>query len=228
MIRESVVAAIALAAAGIAPGQSRAAELGVTLLHLSATGTVQETPDLLVATLVGTASASDPATSQRQLDQRMAEATRIAGAATGIAWKVASYAVDRTEPDPKSTRSVWTASQTLHLQSADSHALLSLVGTLQGKGLTVAALDWTLSPSHLADAQTRASDLALKVLRARAASAAATLGLRVAGIRDVTLGGDDRPRPMPLMKAMLAAAPQATRADAEVSQDVSAEIALTP
>ena len=226
MSRTATSLVIALAAMlPLATQAARAADSAVTLLHLGATGTVRAAPDLLVADLGGQAESADPATAQRQLDQRMQAATRIAAATAGVRWQVVGYAVDRTDPDPRSVR--WTAAQTLHLEAADPQTLLPLVGRLQAAGLAVTSLAWTLSPEHLADAQLRASEQALRSLRSRADSAAATLGLKVGSIRDVTLGGDDRPRPMPMMRTMaLPAAPQATRTETEVTQEASAEIAL--
>lgn len=218
-----ILAVLAVLAAGPAQG----AEPGVTLLHLSGTGTVREIPDLLVAELSGEADGADPAVAQRQLDQRMREATRLAAGAQGVAWQVAGYAVDRTMPDQKGARPVWTARQTLHLEAVDADTLLGLVGRLQAGGLTVASLEWTLSPGHLADAQEKASDAALRAVKSRASSAAAVLGLKVGTIRDVTLGEIDRPRPMMRMMSAIAE-PQATRAAAEISETASAEVALVP
>ncbi|MCQ8278381.1 SIMPL domain-containing protein [Acetobacteraceae bacterium KSS8] len=201
----------------------------VTILHLGVEGTVHETPDLLSVDLGGSVSAADPASAQRQLDARMKSATNTAEAAKGVEWRVAGYGVDQTAPDAK-TRTIWTAHQTLHLESTDSEALLGLVGKLQAAGLTVDSLEWVLSPAHQQAAEARATVEALKLLRVRADEAAKALGLKVQSIRSVTLPEAGRVRPMPMMRMMAAApvAPMASRTDADISQDAQGEIVLTP
>lgn len=201
---------------------ARAASPDTTLLHLSATGTMRETPDLLVAQLVADSDAASPAAAQRQVNTRMAAATRLAAAAGTVRWQLGGYGVDRGG-DRQQT---WTARQTLRLDGSDAGTLLDLVGRLQAAGLAVETLSWILSPERLAAAQARASDQALKALRARADAAAASLGLKVGFIRDVTLGGSTPIRPV--LRMMASAAPQASPDAQEVVEEASAEIELHP
>ncbi len=224
-----VLFGLGTSAAGAADTPDAPAGSGSTLLHLGVVGTVHETPDLLAVDLDGSVSAPDPAAAQRQLDTRMKSATGAASAVKGVDWRVAGYGVDQTAPDAK-TRTIWTARQTLHLESSDSEALLGLVAKLQAAGLTVESLQWVLSPAHQQEAEARATDAALKMLRQRAEAAAKALGLKVQSIRSVNLPEPGRPRPMPMMRMMAAGpvAPQASRTDADISQDAQGDIVLTP
>lgn len=217
-----LAAVLALAAA---PGRATAAD--VTLLHLSATGTVREVPDLLVAQLLAESSAAGPASAQQQVNRRMAAAAHEAGLVQAVTWRLEGYTVDSNEQKPL----LWTARQTLRLEAADAGALLELTGRLQDAGLAIEVLSWTLSPEHLAAAQARASDQALRALRRQAEAAATSLGLRVGSIREVTLGSRERVRPMQRMMGMMATAEQAPRAtqDAQdIDEEASADFELHP
>lgn len=196
-----------------------------TLLHLSATGTVQETPDLLVAQLAAEATSADPVAAQKQVNRLIAAATALTAKVDGVVPHLAGYSVEHSGEKQQ----LWTARQTLRLQATNATALLELVGRLQGSGLVIGDLAWTLSPERLEDAEQLATDKALKALQANATAAARSLGLKVGTIRDVSLSdGGNGPRPMMRMKAMAMPAPEATQDAQDVSRDASAEIELDP
>lgn len=216
-----------LLAGGLTAVSVRAAAADVTLLHLSATGTVREIPDLLVAQLTAESSSTSPASAQKQVNQRMAGAAREAGQVRPVTWRLQGYTVDSNGEKPL----LWTARQALLLESADAGALLELVGRLQGSGLTIGDLSWTLSPEHLAAAQAQASDQSLRKLRQQAEAAAGSLGLKVGRIREVTVGTTEPMRPMRRMVGMMAtamAAPQATRDAQDVDEQASGDFELHP
>lgn len=207
----------ALAQTMVAPGS--------TLLHLSATGTAQAMPDLLVAELVASVRSADAAQAQRQLNRTMADAATRAGRTSGVAWRLQGYGVDRGDEDHPG----WTARQTLRLQAPDAGALLALVAQLQASGLIVEGLSWTLSPAPLQEAKVRASDQALTLLQADAAAAARTLGLKVGTIRDVSLNSEEGGvRPMMRMMSASVPTPRTTQDSQDVSCEASAEIELRP
>lgn len=223
----NIVGGCLLLAGNPAPGRAAPTDgdtplANVTLLHLSATGTMRETPDLLVALLTGESSSGNPSTAQQRVNRLMQDAGAEAAKLPSVHWQLDGYGVDRS-----SDRSpVWTARQTLRLEGADAGTLLDLVSRLQAGGLVIGELSWTLSPQHLAAARVLASDQALKALRSRAEAAAGSLGLRVGTIRDVTLDGSEPIRPMMRMMAATMAAPQATQDAQDVREDASATIEL--
>lgn len=222
--------ACGLAATGLVPAAQAAppeAPLppGATLLHLSATGTVQETPDLLVAQLAAEATSADPVAAQKQVNRLIAAATSLTAKVTGVVPHLAGYSVEHSGEKQQ----LWTARQTLRLQAMDATALLELVGRLQGSGLVIGDLAWTLSPARMEEAERLATDKALKALQANSVAAARSLGLKVGTIRDVSLSDNSNgPRPMMRMKAMAMASPEATQDAQDVSRDASAEIELDP
>ena len=197
-----------------------------TLLHLSATGTVQAPPDQLVAELIAQSTAAAPADAQRNVNAQMNRGLQAAKAVPAVETRALDYEVSPS--DEKRTR--WTAQQTLELLGSDASPLLDLANKLQEQGFVTASLDWRLSPGARRKADDDATILALKTLQDQAAAAAAALGLHVAYIKDVQIQPHAfRPaRPVGVMMAarMDAPAPTATAAPQDVSVEVSAEIVL--
>ncbi len=204
-----------------------------TLLHLSASGSVQVTPDQLAAELVASSTSPSAATAQRQVNFLMAEAMKAARAVSGGTAAVDARATGYSVSPADERHLSWVAQQTLELRGLDGGALLDLAGRLQGDGLAVASLDWQLSPSLRRRAHDEAMTQALGQLQAQAASAAAVLGLHVDHLREVRLDDPEfqsrRPARMMAMARMDAASPpQATAAPEEVDADVSADVLLRP
>ena len=211
--------------AGAGAGARAAPEPATTILHLSATGAVQATPDLLVADLVAQETSPSAAKAQRTVNGRMASAMQAARAVADVDARAIGYSV---APSGDDKHPGWVAQQTLELRGSDAPSLLDLAGKLQQDGLEAASIDWQLSPALRDRAHDAATRAALGQVQARAASAAASLGLHVDHVRDVRL---DSPvyasRPMPMM-AMQARSPppQASAAPQDVTAEVSAEYVL--
>ncbi len=201
-----------------------------TMLHLSVTGSVQASPDELVADLMAQATSPAAANAQRRVNEIIATGMKTARSVAGIEARAISYSVSPNDDK----RSTWTAQQMLELRGADGPALLDLVGKLQQQGLATASLDWQLSPALRRKAHDQATTAALKELQERAASAAATLGLHVRFMRDVRLDEPDLVprgpfRPMGLAaRAMAAPPPQATATPEDVTAEAAADVVLRP
>ena len=219
----AIIAAGSLGVAAAQPvAQPSAPE---TMLHLSATGSVLTSPDQLVADMVAEITSPSAAVAQRRVNALVGEGLKAAHAVAGVDARAIGYSVSPNDDKHAS----WTAQQTLELRSSDGPALLELAGRLQQEGLAAASLDWQMSPALRRRAHEEAITAALKDLQMRAASAAATLGLRIDHLRDVTLDASEfQPRrPFPMMALERAAPPpQATAAPEDVTADVSAEIIL--
>ena len=199
-----------------------------TLLHLSATSSVQASPDQLVAALVAQSTSSSAADAQRRVNALMTEGMRATQGTTGIEARAVGYSV--YPADDK--RTTWTAQQTLELRGSDGPVLLDLAGRLQEKGFAAATLDWQLSSGLRRRTHDEATTAALKELQTRATAAAATLGLHIDHLQDVRLdGAASQPRPLlPAQTMALRAAlpPQTTAAPEEVTAEVSADVVLRP
>ena len=221
--------------AGLAKAEPQAAAdyalpPATTILHLLATGTVQVSPDLLVADLVAQATSPSAASAQRRVNEMMTAGIKAAKAVAGVETRAIGYSVSPNDDK----RPTWTAQQTLELRGSDGPSLLDLAGTLQQQGFATASLEWQLSPALRRKAHDDATTAALKELQERAASAAATLGLHVRFLRDVRLDEPDLvPRgPFRVMglaaRSMPAPPPQATATPEDITAQASADVVLRP
>ncbi len=199
-----------------------------TRLTLSETATVMVPPDELAAVLRSEATAPTAAEAQRMVNVAMADAVARAKQVAGVTASTGGYGVF-LDTGVKPER--WRASQTLALRGADGAALLTLVGTLQQKGLAVGDLHWQLSEDAEHRALAEATRRAIGALRARVDEAAGLLGLRFVRFETVRL---DTPPPFrPAMRMMAVAAPatapvppSAAAEDVPVSATVGADALL--
>lgn len=221
---------LAFAAIGLAAVQPALAQVAppTTVLHLSATGSVQVAPDQLAAELVAQSTSPSAAVAQRQVNTMMANGMKAAQAIVGVDARAVGYSV--APGDEK--HATWVAQQTLELRGADGPALLDLAGKLQERGLALASLDWQLSRPVRLKAHEEATTAALKELQTQAASAAATLGMHVDHLQDVRMDEASlRPRQLaPMLAAVsrMSTPPQANAAPEEVTAQVSADVLLRP
>jgi predicted secreted protein len=200
-----------------------------TTLTLSETATVMAPTDELAAALRAEATAPTAAEAQRQVNAGMADALAHAKQVAGVTASTGGYGVYR---DPAGKPERWQASQTLELRGADGAALLTLVGTLQQKGLAVSELRWQLSADAAKRAEAEATRRAIAALRARVDEAAGLLGLRFVRFDKVRLDTPPPFRPAMRMMALAASAdappPSAVAEDVPVSATVGADAVLAP
>ncbi|ACI51912.1 protein of unknown function DUF541 [Gluconacetobacter diazotrophicus PA1 5] len=201
--------------------------LAATELTLSGTGTVHAAPDRLTATLFAESAAATAAAAQGRVNALVRQAMDAAHAAGGVTTVTEGYSVQH---DDSAKPPQWVARQTIRLAGADGTALLDLVGRLQARGLGLSGLDWSLSPDRRQDLTRQAESEALKDVRRRADSAAATLGLKIGTLRRVALGDRTMPRPMPMMMmaARAAVAPSAPAEEQDVTASATATFLLHP
>lgn len=215
-MRSSLMTAVVvggLLSGGLA--QAQGAALGEpavdTVLKLAETAMVERAPEEVQVTLRAEARGGDSRVVQVQVNSRMTQAMEAAGNVAGVRASTGSYWTSRNDKDR-----VWTASQSLTLRGTEAAPLLELAGALQGQGLVMGGLDWSLSRAQRVAARQEAGRMAVDALRARAESLAQQLGLRVAHLRELRLDAPDQPSPR------FRAAPMAARADAAAPPPVSA------
>jgi uncharacterized protein YggE len=213
------------ALAVVHPALAQPAGLSETLLRLSETAEVTRPPDEVFATLRAEARAGTAAAAQEAVNRAIAAAVALAQATPGIQVSTGGYWTARAEE----ARS-WQASQSIMLRAAAGPALLELAGTLQGQGLAMSGLDWTLRRETARGARQDAARLAIEAIQARAADVAAQLNLDLVGLREVTIHASDAtPRPMAMSASRASASPPvAVARDAVVSATVEAVAVLRP
>jgi predicted secreted protein len=194
-----------------------------TLLHLGETATVMAAPDELAATLRAEASFPTAAEAQARVNAMMQDALATARGVSALTVSTGGYGVWQVGPTPQDRTQRWQASETLNLTGHDDATLLTLVGVLQEKGLTIGSLGWRLSRQAERQAHQEATKQALMALRGRVEEAAAELGLRFEQFKDVRLDSA-APQP-PAFRAM--AAPMAMAASAPPPSAVAEDVAVT-
>lgn len=210
---------LALAAlAGTAPARAG------TILHISASATVQVMPDQLHAELAAEATAVTPVRAQDSVNTLIGTALKAAQGIAGVTTSTGAYSVWYvTDPRPH-----WQARQTIMLDAKNGPVLLGLVGELQTDGLAVSDLGWQLAPKTLAAAQDKAEAIALSELKGRAEAAAKILGMHFSTFRQVWVSQPRHPLPIQPMALMAArgAPPNAVPAESSVVATVQAEVRL--
>ncbi len=165
------------------PGGSEAAE--PTVLELTESARREVPQDTLVATLVAHAETPEPAAAQNTVNRMMKAALETARKAPGVRESSGTYMVSQQQRENEPP--VWVAEQQLNLTSDDGPGLLGLIGELQGSGLAIQDLTWTLSPNTRRGIERQLLSEALDALARTAHTAADGLNLRVLGWRRISL-----------------------------------------
>lgn len=205
------------------------AQAAETLLRLSETAHVAARPDELVAMLRADGSAATAAAAQGRVNVAIARALDEAKAVPGVVAATGVYNVWQRPPPNLQ----WQAQQTVQLKGSDGAAMLALVGSLQASGLAVDRLGWQVSAAAGRKVQSEATKLALAALRGRAEEAAAILGLKFVGFREIRLDSQRpvimaMPAPRALMAAQDVAAPRAEATEVDITATVEADAMLSP
>lgn len=215
-----------LALPGAALAQTAAPD---TELHLGEGAEVTRAPDEIVATLRAEARAGSAAAAQEAVNRTITAAVARARGVAGVRVATGGYWTNRVDDNR-----AWMASQQLTLRGSEGAPLLELVGALQGQGMAMNSLQWTLKPETQRMAREEASRLALDALRRRAEAVAQQLGLQVVGLKEVRIDVPERmPRPMaaPMAAAARSSAappPVAVAEDIPVAATVQAVVVLRP
>jgi uncharacterized protein YggE len=212
----ALLALLLLASPGLAqsPPAAGAAPLAETALHIGESAEVTRAPDEVVATLRAEARAGSAAAAQEAVNRAVAAAVARAQGVAGVRVATGAYWTSRADDGR-----AWQAAQTLTLRAGDGAVLLDLTGALQGQGLALGGLAWTLTRETARTAREEASRLALDALRRRAEAVAGQLGLVLVGLREVRIDAPDRgPRPSPM--AMAARSASAAAPPVAVAEDI--------
>lgn len=208
---------------------------GEIMLNLNASESTEVEQDTLHASLYYSAQGRDRVALQNEVNEAMAEALALLEDG-GVDYATQQYYVHIVRPE-RPTRGdpsnpMWRAQQGLQLTSEDSAALLELVAELQGMGLTMSSLNYSLSPQRYEEVSDSLMEAVLDKLRARAEAAAAALGKSGAELVEVTLNSSNNQfrgrSTMALSADAEMAPPVAEPGETTVSLNVSARAILSP
>jgi len=205
------------------------ATLPETELHLGETAEVTRAPNEVIAILRAEARAGSAAAAQEAVNRTANAAVARARGVQGVQVSTGGYWTGRVDDNR-----AWQATQQITLRSTEGAPLLDLVGSLQGQGLAMSSLTWTLTRDTQRAAREEASRLALDALRRRAEAVASQLGLQLVGLKEVRIDAPQgMPRPMaaPMVASMRSSSgppPVAVAEDIVVSATVQAVAVLRP
>ena len=208
---------------------------GATLVNLSATERVEVEQDLLTATLRYETESSDPRRLQNEINSVMKEALEMAQRVETVKTSTRGYNVYQYDQNRNKktlpSKKIWKGSQSIQLKSKNADDLLALVGRIQGAGLAMNGLNYSVSPELLEETRNGLLEAALKKLLIKAKRIARTLGKTKSELLHVTVnngGGGYRAenRQMRSMAMSDMAAPVAAAGQSNITLTVSAQALL--
>ncbi|MBV1836561.1 SIMPL domain-containing protein [Acetobacter estunensis] len=220
-----LLAMLAASAPLSALAQQAGHDVSTTKLDVSGTGSIEAQPDQATAIMVVEEENASAAAAQMRVNQRVHQAIELIRKTPALDVKAASYNTSR-ERRPNNNATSWVARQTLRIQGKDLATLLDVTGKLQGMGLVLEGVNWTLSPEHTRDLQRQAEKKALDDMRQRANDVAGNLGLKMVSFAEVSVNEPMVYRPMAMMARMAAASPEATPEEQTISANVHASVIL--
>ena len=183
--------------------------------------------------LIGTtASGSDPSELASRINKQMAAALALAKQAKGV--KVTSGAYNTYPEYGDGNRIIrWQASQDLILESKDVDAVAKLLGKLQGQGLLLRSISFSVARETQRKLEDELIAEAIAAFRARASLVAKGFGKASYGLIAVNIGGGGYQPPMPMMRGKMemmsadaAVAPSFEGGTSRVRMDVNGTIEL--
>lgn len=226
-----------------------AKQLGVTMITLNVTEQQKVKQDVLIASIRYETRGKTAESVQDEINAKMSKALDVVKKEKSVRVSTEAYSVYMNQQveqqtDPKTGKVTttrdeqWTGSQSMTLESADAAAVQKLTGTLQGMGLAVNNLSYTLSPEQTETVRQTLMKGAVAKLKTQAAQAAELLGKKHYNIAEIAVDGSNMPQPpMPMMRAMAMdasggameksmSAPHAEPGESTVSMTLTARVEL--
>jgi len=160
--------------------------------------------DWMVATLGVDVEGSEPAALAVRVNQRMAEAVKIAEAAPEIQVSSGAYQTQPVYDRGKIVR--WRARQDLVVEGAKLDLVSELVGQLQAQGLALRGVSFSVAPETSERLEEELIVEALSAFRQRAGLIARGVGRRGWNLVQLTIGQPGLPMPMPMAEMRTMAA----------------------
>lgn len=188
--------------------------------------------DWTTGVIGATVSGSDPAELADRVNRQMSAALAVAKQAKGV--KATSGAYNTYPEYGDGNRIVrWQASQDLILESKDVDAVAKLLGKLQGQGLLLRNISFSVSRETQRALEDELIGEAVAAFRARAALVAKSFGKASYSLISVNVGGGGFQPPMPMVRGKIemmaadaAAAPSFEGGTSRVRMDVNGTIEL--
>lgn len=237
MTRLAPLVALAFLAAAPAAAQPQHhhdhhADQGLTNLRLVETAQRTVKQDRLRAMLRAEVTGPDARRVQAEINRRMTAALERAKSNGSLRVETGSYSLyEERQPNAGTT---WRGQQSLALIGTEFSDVLALAGELQQGGLVFSGMQFELRPETARAYEDEMTSEAIQRLKERGDKVAASMGLKVVRVRELSVGNvlGDQPRPpirMRMEAATAQAAPPVAEAGDQIIQiSVQADIVLGP
>lgn len=204
-----------------------------TYLNLSVTERIEAQEDILVATLSVEKEGADPKQVQNDINKLTLQAVTKAKALSNITVSTEQYYVYKSNLKANSNTKTWHGTQRIQLQSTSTEILLKLVGDLQGLGLLVQGLHYSISSERIDQIRDAMMEKAIINLIKKAERVGNTLNKKHVKLIDINVGESYAPdflRPMMMASSKTTNTevlnPVAEPGKREVTITVSAKVLL--
>lgn len=211
---------------------------GSTLINFSVTERTEVDQDLLTAVLRVEYEDFERGAVQDYINSKMREAVDTARDVEDVKVSTQNYHVRSFDPNPRDGRRAekWRGQQSLQLKSKNADAVLDLAGELQGMGLAMTTLSYSISPELYEETKNNMLEAALEKLQTKARRTAGALGKNNASLLQVNVDSGCTPvRPVMMARGMAldaapesASAPVAAAGQSHITLNVSAQALISP
>ncbi len=209
-----------------------------TIVTLTANENVDVEQDLLTASLAVEGIDDDHTTLQNTINKTMKQAMDIISKKPKLQAQTTHYNIHEFYPN-RNQRTIkkWKGEQGVTIKSTDKDTLLQLVGLLQGKGLILKGLDFSVSQSLQEKTQDALLENLISKLQVKADRIAKTMSKNQAEILEIRLDDQNKNayqpqyRSMHMESATLGSAPSTPVASAgqtNISVSASAHVLIKP
>lgn len=170
-----------------------------TYLNFSVTERTEAQEDILVANLSVEKEGLDPKQVQNDINQLTLQAVTKAKVLSTITINTEQYYVYKSSHKANSNTKIWHGTQRIQFQSTSTETLLKLVGDLQGMGLLVQGLHYSISPERVDQIRDAMMEKAITNLMKKAERVGNALNKKQVQLIDINIGENytqDFPRPM--------------------------------
>lgn len=204
-------AAILLLCASAAVRAETTAPQPSGVMSLQSQASAEVSQDTVLITLFAEQQGNDPATISSNLNQKAAEAVKLARSQSAVSVQTGNVSLYPTN-DRNGKISSWRGRTELLLKSKDFAAASRLVGQL-GNLMQMGGISFELSDEARRATEAKLADEAIASFKAQAQANSRAFGYTGYTIRQVNVGHSAPPMPRPFMAMSAAAAPMAKAED---------------
>ena len=203
---------------------------GQVVVNFSATESLDVTKNVLVATMSKISKGMDPVSVQKEINQTIADALKVAESENDVQAETSSYHVYENRISGQD-RTQWSGQQTITLKSKNAEAVLRIVDAMQEAGMVTSNMNYILSSEDNRKIQDDLMEAALLQLQSKASRAAKALNKSQIELRNINIensNGGIQPYQTRAMAVSSSGGPVSAAGETTVALTVTASALLKP